>query len=292
MTCNACVAIPLATYFMPWRPSISPFGMRSDAGRSSRCASCSPRGRRQPCPYTSLGFGVVRQDERVDLLSTLVVDGLRAVKLFVTNDTAATLAEIDLLRTRVGGDWQLMVDSLWSYETVDAAAEARRALGERGVRWLECPLIPEDLDAHRRLADGDGAPIALGEHFFTHYQSSPWLESGVLSVFQPDIGRTGFSDGLRQAANARANGVIVTPHMGSGSPIVQAAALSFWAAIAPELPCEYQLDLADVLPDGFDTGWRYSKGTLAVPDRPGLAVEVDEAAITASAEGIERWRAA
>ena len=230
--------------------------------------------------------------ERIELLSGLVGDGLSAVKLFVTADTQATLAEVDALRSAVRGDWQLMVDALWSYETVAAASDARRALGERGVRWLECPLVPEDFEAHRALSSGTGTPIALGEHFFTHHQSRPWLEAGITSVFQPDIGRTGISDGLRQTVIARANGVTVTPHMGSGSPIVQATALQFWAAITPDLPCEYQFDLADVLAGVFDTGWTYAHGAVAVPDRPGLGVEVDENALNLNSAVIERWHAA
>jgi galactonate dehydratase len=229
--------------------------------------------------------------ERIEMLSGLVKDGLSAAKIFVTNDTAETLAEIDALRSAVGGDWQLMVDALWSYESVGTAAEARRAFGERGVRWLECPLIPEDLDAHRELAAGGGAAIALGEHFFTHYQSLPWFKSGALSVFQPDMGRTGLSNGIRQTDLAREHGIDVTPHMGSGSPIVQATALHFWAAIRPELPCEYQLDLVDVLPAAFDTAWTFDKGAFAVPHRPGLGVEVDEVELRANSAAVERWGA-
>jgi galactonate dehydratase len=229
--------------------------------------------------------------ERIALLSALVEDGLPAVKLFVTNDTAETLAEIAALRSGVGESWDLMLDALWSYDTVDAAAEARRAFGERGVRWLECPLIPEDFDGHLELARTAGSPIALGEHFFTHHQSLPWFKAKALSVFQPDMGRTGISDGLRQAELARQHGIAVTPHMGSGSPIVQAAALHFWAAIRPELPCEYQYDLSSVLPQAISSAWRFGKGRFALPDRAGLGVEVDEAALQAKSAVVERWRA-
>jgi galactonate dehydratase len=184
-----------------------------------------------------------------------------------------------------------MVDVLWSYDTIAAAAEARRLLGERQVRWLECPLIPEDLEAHRALGGGDGAPVALGEHFFTHHQSLPWFRAKALSVFQPDMGRTGISGGLRQAGMAREHGISVTPHMGSGSPIVQAAALQFWAAITPALPCEYQLELASVLAGAVDSAWHLEGGAFALPSRPGLSVEVDEAGLAAKSEAVERWRA-
>jgi galactonate dehydratase len=230
-------------------------------------------------------------DERIDTLGRLVAEGLSAVKIFATNDTTETISEIDALRAGVSGDWQIMVDALWSYDTVAEASEARRRLGDRGVRWLECPLIPEDLDAHRELAAGDGAPVALGEHFFTHYQSEPWLKAGALSIFQPDMGRAGLSNGMLQTEIARAHGVAVTPHMGNGSPIVQAAALHFWAAVRAELPCEYQFDLADVLAGVFDSGWVYSGGGFVVPPLPGLGVEVDEAALLASGAQADRWSA-
>jgi D-galactarolactone cycloisomerase len=229
--------------------------------------------------------------ERIDMLSGLVSEGLPAVKIFVTSDMAETLAEIDALRKGVSGNWNLVVDALWSYDSVAAAAEARKVLGGRGVGWLECPLVPEDLDAHRELAAGPGTPIALGEHFFTHHQSLQWFAAGALSVFQPDMGRTGLSDGLRQTKMAREHGIEVTPHMGSGSPIVQAAALHFWAAIRPSLPCEYQLDLADLLPTIFHSGWRFAKGGFAVPDHAGLGVQIDEAALKANSAGVESWRA-
>jgi galactonate dehydratase len=184
-----------------------------------------------------------------------------------------------------------MVDVLWSYDTVESAAAARRTFGARQVRWLECPLIPEDLEAHRELAAGDGTPIALGEHFFTHHQSLPWFRARALSVFQPDMGRTGFSDALRQTALAREHGIAVSPHMGSGSPIVQAAALHFWAAIRPALPCEYQHDLAGVLAGNVESAWRFAGGGFAVPDRPGLGVTVDETGLEARSQVVERWRA-
>jgi L-alanine-DL-glutamate epimerase-like enolase superfamily enzyme len=228
--------------------------------------------------------------ERGELLADFVAGGLGAVKIFAGQDSAETLAEVDALRSRVPGSWDLMVDALWSYEDVSAAADARRNLAGRDVRWLECPLVPEDLDGHLLLAEQPGTPVALGEHFFTHNQSGPWLRAKALQLFQPDVGRTGFSDGLRQVAIAREHGVGVTAHMGSGSPIIQAAGLQFWSALGTPVPCEYQFDLADLLPDAFHTDWRYAHGALALPDRPGLGVEVDETALAANAVGFESWR--
>lgn len=228
--------------------------------------------------------------ERTDHLSQLVASGLTAVKIFAGNETHSTLAEVDALRAAVPGAWDLMVDALWSYDQVEDAIDASRQLGERGVRWLECPLVPEELDLHRELAQQAGVPIALGEHFFTHHQSEPWMRARAMQMFQPDIGRTGISDGLRQVAAAGRQGIGSTPHMGSGSPVVQAAALQVWASIAAAAPCEYQFDLADLLPEVFDNGWRYADGALAVPDRPGSGVEVNETALQRLSATVETWR--
>jgi L-alanine-DL-glutamate epimerase-like enolase superfamily enzyme len=60
-----------------------------------------------------------------------------------------------------------MVDALWSYESVAQAAEAKERLAQFEVGWLECPLIPEELEGHAQLAILPGVPIALGENFFT-----------------------------------------------------------------------------------------------------------------------------
>jgi len=228
--------------------------------------------------------------ERIDLLAEVIGRGFAGAKVFVDGDTQATLAEMSALREGVPGDWRLMVDALWSYETASSAAEARRNLARHDVSWLECPLPPEDLAAHRELATADGVRIALGEHFFTAWQCGPWLEPGTIDVFQPDLGRTGFSDGWHQLMQARRSGIGVTPHMGSGSPVVQAACLQFAAAVNGAEPCEYQRDLSGAFADAVSTAWIERDGRMALPDAPGLGLTVSAEAVAHSAATVESWR--
>jgi D-galactarolactone cycloisomerase len=134
-------------------------------------------------------------------------------------------------------------------------------------------------------------PVALGESFHTAWQAAPWIAARAVDILQPDIGRTGFSDGLRQHRMARDAGIGVTAHMGSGTPVVQAAALHFNAAVAGDRLAECQFDLGSLLPDVFDTGWRYHRGEMAVPQRPGLGVAVDEQRLAAHCDAVARWPA-
>lgn len=229
--------------------------------------------------------------ERIEFLKGLVAERVAGAKIFVGNDTASTLTELSALREAVPASFMLMVDALWSYDDPGSAAYAKRRFAEFDLAWLECPLVSEDLAGHRELAAVPGVPIALGEHFSTHHQSGPWFAAQALDLFQPDICRTGFSDGMRQAGEARAAGIAVTPHMGSGSPLVQAAALQFAAACRADRPSEYQFDLAAALPEAFETAWILKDGRMPVPAIPGLGVAVNEAVLSRNTAITEIWRA-
>ncbi len=228
--------------------------------------------------------------ERIELMRGMTAEGLRGAKIFVGGDTADTLREVEQLRNGVPGAWQLMTDALWSYSDLASAADAKRLLAPYQVRWLECPLVPEDLPGHAELARLPGVPIALGESFNSYWQAAPWLTAGAVDVLQPDIGRTGFSDGIRLQKAAESSGIAVTAHMGSGTPLVQAAALTFDAVQSTDLLAECQFDLGGILPDVFQTGWVYRQGEIAVPDRGGLGVEIDVSALERHCALVERWR--
>jgi L-alanine-DL-glutamate epimerase-like enolase superfamily enzyme len=220
-------------------------------------------------------------EDRLDHLKTWLDTGLTGVKLFVDGDLDAGTAEVEFLQAGAGdAAEQWMVDTLWMVPR-DKGAEARRRYGDLNCRWLECPLEPEDLKGHRDLLTYPGAPIALGEHFRTHFQTEAWFEAPrALDVLQPDIGRTGFSDGLRQLQQAQAAGVPTTPHMGNGLGPFQAATLHFSTACGDEYLQEYQAGLAERATLVGRTAWQYAEGMFRVPDAPGLGVEVDEEALS------------
>ena len=230
-----------------------------------------------PC-YLS-GARAPTRTERIDLLHGWADSGSLAVKIFLRGDLAADLEEFAALRDAVPAlDWWA-ADALWTYEAAPVARAAKAALGALGARWLECPMLPEDLDGHAALRAEPGAPIALGEHFRTVLQVAPWLAARTLDIIQPDIGRTGFVSGRRIHAEATARGVAVTPHMGGALDVMQAATLHFAAAHPSSLPCEYQAGLAGRMPDAVRSHWRIGAHGFETPSEPGLGIDVDEEAL-------------
>ena len=231
---------------------------------------------RSNIPVYLSGLRRATLDERIAQANEVADQGIRGIKIFQSGDIDAALQEIDALMRGAPEVEQWMIDTLWMC-SLDDAINAKREFGARGLRFFECPLQPEDLAGHRRLYRAEGSPIALGEHIRTRYQIADWLvPKPVFDIYQPDIGRTGISDYIRQRDLAHNQDLPVTPHMGNGVSVFQAATLQCAAVASPELLQEFQGGLSNLLQDASDTGWQLKDGAFLLPDRPGLGVSIDE----------------
>ena len=214
--------------------------------------------------------------ERSEHVNSWIDTGLRGAKIFLTGDVDKGIAELDGLMEGAPDLEQWMVDTLWMCSP-ESAELGKSEYGRRNVRFFECPLQPEDLNGHQILVKKPGAPIALGEHFRSRYQMESWVqEPRALDVYQPDIGRTGFSDYMVQMKIASQYGIPTTPHMGSGVSVFQAATLQCAAVASEDYLQEFQGGLSDRLDKASDTGWKYADGGFVLPDRPGIGVEINE----------------
>tara|TARA_Y100000758_G_scaffold182592_1_gene129957 strand:+ start:954 stop:2144 length:1191 start_codon:yes stop_codon:yes gene_type:complete len=214
--------------------------------------------------------------ERSEHVNSWIDTGLRGAKIFLTGDVDKGTAELDGLMEGAPDLEQWMVDTLWMCSP-ESAELGKSEYGRRNVRFFECPLQPEDLNGHQILVKKPGAPIALGEHFRSRYQMESWVqEPRALDVYQPDIGRTGFSDYMVQMKIASQYGIPTTPHMGSGVSVFQAATLQCAAVASEDYLQEFQGGLSDRLDKASDTGWKYADGGFVLPDRPGIGVEINE----------------
>ena len=207
-------------------------------------------------------------EERIDHVNSWIDTGLKGAKIFLTGDIEAMAGAPSLE--------QWMVDTLWMCSH-ESAERGKLEYGKRNVRFFECPLQPEDLIGHQDLVAKPGAPIALGEHFRTRYQMEAWVQQPrALDVYQPDIGRTGFTDYMNQMEIAAKAGILTTPHMGTGVSVFQAATLQCAAVAPPDYLQEFQGGLSDRLEKASDTAWKYADGGFVLPDRPGIGVEINE----------------
>lgn len=214
-------------------------------------------------------------DETRALAASICAEGFRAVK-FGFGSIGGTLeqdvAMVRAAREVVGVDRDLMVDvgRRW---TLDQAIERSTAIGRSGVRWIEEPLHPDDLEGYARLAAAVDVPIAGAETEETLEQFEAFLQAGV-KVVQPDLGRVGLTQGMKVAFLAEQYHAACVPHC-FGTGINTAASIHWMAAVGGPL-VEYPMrtnalcrNLASGMPS-LDESGHVSPGS-----EPGLGVELN-----------------
>lgn len=124
----------------------------------------------------------------------------------------ANVDQVRLLRETVGDSIDLMGDAYMGWD-VEYTKRIARKLERYGLRWIEEPLIPDDLAGFIELSRTIGIPIATGEHEYTRYGFEVLISNRALSIVQFDIARVGgFTEARRVCQMASAAGLPVCPH--------------------------------------------------------------------------------
>lgn len=148
-------------------------------------------------------------------------EGYKAMKLRFgwgpTDGAAGMHRNVDLVRTvreNVGDSIDVMADAYMGW-TLDYAKRMLPLLEPFHLRWLEEPVIPDDIRGYAELKSYGRIPIAGGEHEFTQYGFRDLLEARAVDYIQFDTNRVG---GITQArkitALAECFSVPVIPHAG------------------------------------------------------------------------------
>jgi galactonate dehydratase len=201
--------------------------------------------------------------------------GFNAFKLFMDGEPEDTLRLHDGLRERLGAKTRLMVDALWRLEQAEAVRFGRE-LDARKAAWFEAPLKPEDVNGHGRLAASVETAIAIGECWRTRGEMRPFFEAGAVEVFQPDIGRTGVTEGMKLCALAELHNAPVAFHVSIGLGVQIAAAIHVAASIPNLMFVECNPKVWQVAEELLTASLPVGAGVVGIPIGVGLGVEIDE----------------
>jgi galactonate dehydratase len=177
------------------------------------------------------------------------------------------------------------------------AKQLAKVLEPLGLLFIEEPLLSENPEGLREIAGLVSTPIALGERLSTRWEFKPVFERGAVDIIQPDLSHAGGILEVRKiAAMAEAYDIAVAPHCPLG-PLALAACLQV-AACTPNhaiqeisLGIHYNTGGHDLL--NFCTNKEALTpvgGYLPVPEKPGLGVDIDEAAVREADKDRHRWR--
>ena len=234
---------------------------------------------------------------------TQVAEGFTALKMNATEELqrvdspAAVEAAVNRLRSvreAVGDEVDIGVD-FHGRVTKPMAKRLAKALEPYEPMFIEEPVLPEHNDALPQIAAHTTIPIATGERMFSRWDYKEVFENSSVDVIQPDVSHAGGITEMKKIGNmAEAYDVAMAPHCPLG-PIALASCLQVDACTPNALIQEQSINIhynetTDVLdyladPSVFD----YEDGHVAIPDAPGLGIDIDESSVREQAKRDVDW---
>jgi L-alanine-DL-glutamate epimerase-like enolase superfamily enzyme len=232
-------------------------------------------------PYASLLFGAEPQ-QTLERAAEAVQLGFRAAKFgWAGFGEGALKSDADHLaaaREGLGPDGTLLIDVGQIFgEDVERAALRLPALEASGALWLEEPFLASALGAYAELARrSPRVRLAGGEGAHNFDMARNLIDYGGIGYVQIDCGRIGGIGPARLVADyAAGRGITYVNHTFT-SHLALSASLQPYAGLAEHRICEYpaapralsvEMSVNHLSPD--------ANGEIALPDTPGLGIEVN-----------------
>jgi L-rhamnonate dehydratase len=242
---------------------------------------------RIPAYASALGYSI-EPERAFPQAQDFVEQGYRATKWFFRHDPtegrAGMLKNLELIRTireAVGPEVDIMFDA-WMSWNVPYTIRMAELAAEYRPYWFEEPVLPDKIPQYAEIRRSvTSTLIAGGEHEYTRWGVKALLDAGGVDVLQTDVTWAGgLTEMAKICALASAYDIPVIPHHGT----IAATHLIASQAITTCPMQEYLIQHGTrgqffhqhpVVPE---------HGSIALPDRPGIGIELDEAKIISSRE--------
>jgi galactonate dehydratase len=243
--------------------------------------------------YANGWYRVEREPEEFHAAARKVVEkGYRALKLdpfgpghyeLEREEKLRAVSLVEAVRDAIGPEPEIMLEMHGRFSPA-TAVEMAKMMEPYGLGWVEEPVPPVNLKALKKASEGipAGIPVATGERIHQRSEYRELFELQAADVIQPDISHIGgLLETKKLAAWADVYYVTIAPH-NVGGQIETAATLHLAACTTNFKIQEYFNDFADPwvretapgLPEVVD-------GYFALPEGPGLGVELNEEVIDA-----------
>jgi len=187
--------------------------------------------------------------------------------------------KVQFMRESLPKNIELAVDMHARYDLGTAKRVAKEMEPFRLV-WLEEPVPPENIDAMKNVRDSTHTPICCGENIYMRWGFRELFEKQAVDIIMPDIQKCGgLMEGKKIADMAHAYYIPIAPHS-QASPIGAMATAHMLATVPNFLVVEWHWSHPatrwERWKNFFKEGDIIEKGYIAVPDKPGIGVEMNE----------------
>jgi len=213
--------------------------------------------------------------------------GFKAVKMKVGFGKERDIKRVKKVREIIGESLELMVDANQAYDIM-TCLELLPYFEEINIKWFEEPLPWYNFDGYRQLRSKAPFAIAGGEAETTYQGFIQAIKNQIVDVIQPDIpGAGGITNAKRIAVLADAFQMEFQPHV-FGTILSLPAAVQLlasipnhksWSTVPRPVTLEWDTTPNKMVNDILEKPLEIKDGILKIPEKAGLGVEVNEAAI-------------
>lgn len=211
------------------------------------------------------------------LQSYIDTGGFRAVKMRVgsMDDRPHVSAErVRAARKALGPDVELMVDAHGTY-TVAEAKRFAALVADCDLAWFEEPVSADDRAGLAEFRASTMIPVAVGESECTRFDFAALIAARAADILQPDPAFCGgITEAMQIAALASSFNLRLAPHLWAGAPCFFAG-LHVLAAAPAGYIVEFSLGANPMIHTLSRAPVVVRDGTIAVPDGPGLGLDID-----------------
>lgn len=230
--------------------------------------------------------------------------GFTAVKMNATDEMQyidsyekieRVLQRVAALREAVGMSVEVGIDFHGRLHKPMAKVLAKE-LEQFHPMFIEEPVLPENNEALKEIAQHTSIPIATGERMFSRWHFKQLLHDGYIDIIQPDLSHAGgITECKKIISMAEAYDVAAAPHCPLG-PIALAACLQVDATCHNAFIQEQSLgihyntsnDLLDYLQDA--SVFKYENGFVNIPSAPGLGITINEEKVIEMSKVGHNWK--
>ena len=230
--------------------------------------------------------------------------GFTAVKMNATEELQmidsyekvdAVLERVAAIREACGKYFGIAIDFHGRVHKPMAKVLAKK-LEEFDPMFLEEPVLCENMECFKEIANCCNIPIATGERLFTKYDFKRLLQVGGVDIIQPDLSHAGGITEVKKIASmAEAYDVALAPHCPLGpialNACLQVDATSYNAVIQEQsIGIHYNVgkEVLDYALNRED--FQFENGFAKMPTKPGLGIVVNKELVLEENKNPHQWK--
>jgi len=231
-------------------------------------------------PGAESGYAFPPSERQRAATERAFAEGVPPVEMWEPGPYVRTLPGLlEHLRKTVGEEIELLHD-VHERITPSQAIVLAKAVEPYSLFYFEDPLRPEHLDTFRIIRRQSSTPLAMGEAYTGQWDGLNLITEHLIDYLRHDLVHCGgITAGKKIAAISEPYGILTAWHgPGNISPVAHMANCHVSLSVPNFGIQEFAVGWGDAVREVFSAMPEYRDGYITINDKPGLGIDVNEAA--------------